>query len=125
MKKIYWGLLFAGVCAMAFSGGVLAGVIKSKVKEKPTEPVAESVKAVISEEETVPDYADESVYYIVRTEGDYIILATVSSSGTETEIERAQINKKVLPVEDVELLEEGLTFDVKDEALMMIENFVS
>lgn len=127
MKKVRWGLRFLCVCVVAFAMGIVTGFVKNNIggeKEMPDD-VGENAQIVIGEEETL-FYALKAVeHYFVVSEGDYIYLTEVFNDSSENVIETVEINKSVLPISDIMLLEEGLTFSDKDEALMMIENFVS
>ncbi len=128
MKKARWILRFLGICIVAFAAGIVTGFIKNGVeenRESPTEEMAGEVRAVITEEETVMYSPKKFKYYLVMSDGDCIALSEVFDDDSENVIEVAEFNPSVLPVSDIELLKEGLTFTDKDEALLMIENFVS
>lgn len=127
MKKIPWVTCFVAVCIIAFASGIVTGFIKTKMQsfQTPSEEEKEAVQSVLEEEETLFYSPVEEVKdYVVISKGDYIILTEVTDS-SETVVEIIEINKSVLPGEDVALLEKGISFSDKNEALMMIENFVS
>lgn len=122
MKKTYVGLIITGACLTAFVGGIMAGYFNSREK---TPEAENNVTPVIIEAETLPKEEKIPDRYEIQLEGGYIVLHEVFDDNTKKEIERAEINTNVLPTQDVKLLKEGIVLQYKDEALMMIENFVS
>ena len=128
MKSIRWVLRFLGICIVAFAAGIVTGFIKNEIRnsnESVTEEFYENVQPVIVEEATVEYKAKEFEHYLVKCDEECIILAEVFDDGSTQTVESFTINKSVLPKEDVALLEDGMSFREKEEALMMIENFVS
>lgn len=127
MKKMQWGICFFVICVVAFAMGIITGFLKNSIREKSFEEEIEidAAKSVIAEEETVTQRAVERICYTVICRGDDIVLLENFSDGSEIEVESTPMNKSVLPKEDIILLEEGITFSNKEDALIMIENFVS
>ncbi len=128
MKKLPWGVVFLILCVMAFSMGIVTGFVKAKLNNVKNEtPLPEeAVKSVLVEEETLVFATEkETLYYVVVSQGDFIFIREAFSDNSEKVIEMIEINKSVLPEEDIALLEEGMRFETKSEALMMVENFVS
>lgn len=128
MKSMRWVLRFLGICVVAFAAGIVTGFIKNEIKsngESVTEEYYENVQAVIVEEATLEYKAKEFVHYLVHCDGDCIMLSEVFDDGSKETVESFAINTSVLPKEDVALLKQGMSFEDKEEALMMIENFVS
>lgn len=128
MKDKHWALRFLLVCFLAFGLGIATGFIKSNIVRHTTPEPTElwDARSVVNEAESVEHR--ESVQFLcyrVHCAGDSIVLSEVFSDNSENIIETAQLNRSVLPKGDIQLLEEGITFEDKDEALMMIENFVS
>ena len=128
MKKAGWILRFTGICIVAFAAGIITGFIKNGAEEVPRATEGEreeKVQHVSVEEETLLYMPKKLKSYKVVSRGDLISLCEVFEDESENVIERAEFNPSVLPVEDIELLKEGIVFADKDEALLMIENFVS
>lgn len=128
MKGVRWILSFLGVCIVAFAAGIVTGFIKNEVKNNEipeTEPIFESARAVIYEEETLPHKESEFLHYLVQCNGNFVVLEKVFTDGKCEVVESYAINTSVLPKADIALLEEGMSFTEKEEALLMIENFVS
>ncbi len=123
MKKTRFWLLVVAAFVLSLSGGMLIGHISSPKAD--AEMPAENVTPVAIEEETLLHAQKTVTHYKVTVEENSIILCEVFSDETEAELERAEINTRVLPKEDVKVLKEGVAFVSKDEALMLIENFVS
>jgi hypothetical protein len=128
MKKMRWILGFVGICIVAFATGIVAGFVKNGIcdmTKATNEPVTEGAIKVMEEEETV-EYAPKKLdHYLVESDGSYITLAEVFVDESKNVVEIMQFNTSVLPKADIMLLEEGMVFEEKDEALLMIENFVS
>lgn len=125
MKKTHFGLLLTGICLAAFLGGVATGYVKNKHRVGEISPDSDMVRAAIIEEETVLHEPNEVDFYEVTSSGDFIVLYEVFSDNTKNELERTYFNTSVLPKDDISLLSEGLSFSDKEDALMMMENFVS
>ena len=128
MKSIRWVLRFLGICIVAFAAGIVTGFIKNEIKsnsESVTENHYENVQAVIVEEATLEYRTKELVDYFVHCDSEVIMLSKVFDDGSKEMVESFAINTSVLPIEDVALLKKGMSFEEKEEALMMIENFVS
>ncbi len=127
MKKMQWGICFFVICVVAFAMGIITGFLRNSIKEQDFEEDIEphAAKSVIAEEETVTQRVVERICYTVISYGEDIVLLENFSDGSEVTLESTPMNKSVLPKEDIVLLEEGINFENKDEALMMIENFVS
>lgn len=128
MKKAGWILRFTGICIVAFAAGIITGFIKNGAEEvlPATEGEREEkVQHVSVEEETLLYMPKKLKCYKVVSRGDLISLCEVFEDESENVIEMAEFNPSVLPVGDIELLKEGIVFADKDEALLMIENFVS
>lgn len=128
MKKAGWILRFAGICIVAFAAGIITGFIKNGAKEVPRATEGEGIEKmqhVSVEEETLLYMPKKLKGYKVTSEGTLISLSEVFEDESENVIERAEFNPSVLPVGDIELLKEGIVFESRDEALLMIENFVS
>lgn len=128
MKKIRWGLKFLGICVVAFSAGIVAGFIKNGESYKETDStdgIVENAHIVTVEEATLPYMRKVFLCYKVSSAGESIKLAEVYDDGTEQVIEVFEFNPTVLPISDIELLKNGINFEDRDEALIMIENFVS
>lgn len=123
VSKTRFGLIVAVAFVLSLSGGMLIGYVNTPKDE--SEMPAENVTPVAIEEETLLHAQKTVTHYKVTVTDDCIILCEVFSDDTETELERAEINTSVLPKEDVKILKDGVAFADKDEALMLIENFVS
>lgn len=122
MKKKYV-LMLLGVCVTAFLGGLTAGFLtvgKSDKEDKQLDPPAVEVKA--KEEQIAKKEID--CYRVQAGEG-YIAVYTVYSDNTKEEVVRSEMNVKVLPAKDVEMLKAGINLPEKTQALMLMENFVS
>ncbi len=128
MKNVRWFLRFFGICIVAFAAGIVTGFIKNEVNNKPeivTEPIFENAQAVIVEEETLEYKESEFLHYLVQSNGNLVLLEKVFTDGKRELVESYTVNTSVLPKADITLLEEGMSFAEKEEALLMIENFVS
>ena len=128
MKSLRWILGFVGICIVAFAAGIVAGFVKNgacDMTEATNEPVTEVAIKVMEEAATV-EYAPKKLdYYLVESDGSYITLVEVFDDESKKVVEIMQFNTSVLPKADIMLLEEGMIFEEKDEALLMMENFVS
>lgn len=128
MKKVRWILGFVGICIVAFAAGIVAGFIKNGVEDiadEASEASFDEAQIVMEEEETVEYMPKRLRHYLVESDGDYIVLAEVFDDESTNVVERMEFNTSVLPKSDIMLLEEGMTFEEKDDALLMIENFTS
>lgn len=123
VKKRYRVLLLVSVCVLAFMNGVLAGYFGKNEKNEKSED-EKGIKAVAVEEETLSE-KQEAMYYTVAIRGDEILLLEVFSDMSERVVEKANVNTSWIPTGEVELLRAGLKFDTKEDALMLVENFVS
>ncbi len=128
MRKARWILRLMGICTVAFAAGIVTGFIKNGVeeaREEASEGITYEVKTVMEEEETLIYSPKRLKHYLVISDGGYIELSEVFDDESENVIEVAEFNPSVLPMDDIVLLKEGIIFSDKDEALLMIENFVS
>lgn len=113
--------VFSLVCVVAFIGGIGTGYLKGK-KNKREEPV-ENVKEAVNEDESVP--LKKEGYYRVQTSENYIYLYEVFDDDTKTEIGKTLINDIFLPKDEEDMLKEGIDFNDKEEALMVMESLTS
>ena len=128
MSKARWILRFVGICIVAFAAGIVTGFIKNDVRKPDavaTEEIKEEAQLVMEEEETLIYLPKKLRHYLVTSDGDYITLVEVFDDESKNVLETMQFNTSVLPKADVILLKQGMIFEDKDEALLMIENFVS
>ncbi len=125
MKKVNPVLIIASVCAVAFLGGIGTGYLRGRKPTNSTEGSTENVKAVVKEEESVPQVINSVECYRVINEDRYILLYEVFTDDTLKEVQRANIENVYLPKEERETLMEGIDFYNKEEALMVMESFIS
>lgn len=128
MRKKSLAVWFPVICSAAFVLGTFAGFVKVYLKngnEVQNVPEADAAKMVIEEEETLIPREKTTLHYVVSIDGGSLVLLQVFDDNSENVVESADINKSVLPKNDILLLEKGIVFSDKDEALMMMENFVS
>lgn len=123
MKKRSFCLMGIGAVAISLTAGILYGNLKNTDNSENVK--TEKVKAVTVEEESVLYDGKQIKYYEVKTEGNNIVLSKVFLDETREEEERTEINESVLPKSDVEILKDGIKFANREEALMLIENFIS
>ena len=124
--------LLVMACAIAFSGGILAGYIKNR-DERPKKETPENVPVNVVSEKTqyeLPtqretEKKDEILNYLVVLNGDELGAYEVYDSGKRVKIESAAIENGNLRKDDREMLEKGISVYERDEALMMIEDFIS
>ena len=124
--------LLVMACAIAFSGGILAGYIKNR-DERPKKETPENVPVNVVSEKTQyelrtqreTEKKDEILNYLVVLNGDELGAYEVYDSGKRVKIESAAIENGNLRKDDREMLEKGISVYERDEALMMIEDFIS
>ncbi|MGM9551335.1 MAG: hypothetical protein ACI3XA_03675 [Clostridia bacterium] len=121
------GLWFGAICVIAFIGGITAGFISSRISLKePIHATEERVEAVNNEEETLPHtVTKETDYYYVCIEGESLVVFEVFDDNTQEEIGRTFVEYANIPQSDKVALSEGIAFEEREEALMLIEDFVS
>lgn len=124
--------LLVTACAIAFGGGIFAGYLKNKEDEPQKEKTENVPVNVVSEKadyvlptQRETEEEDEVLNYRVILEGDELAVYEVYTSGKETKIESAETESGVLRSEDRRMLEKGISVYERDEALMMIEDFIS
>ena len=131
MDKVAKRALMVTACAIAFGSGIFAGYVKNR---PPSEAEGEEEKLipVVSAESApyIPPSERETEkkvfeYYLVRLEGDLVTVSEVYSDKSRKALESAEIESGYLRREDRELLEKGIAITSRDEALMMIEDFIS
>ncbi len=114
-------IIVSGVCAAAFLCGIGAGYMRFRSSEKELK-VGENIEVEAKEESEVIKEID---YYQVRAKENYIIVYQFYKDDTKDVILMSEMNMSVLPKEDLSMLKTGINFPEKEEALMMMENFVS
>ncbi len=123
MKKTKIVLVAAVAVALSVSVGALSGYVQRNSEKN--EKNSEKVKSVAIEEETLVKKDKTVTHYRVEIESSEIVLTEIFDDETEKEIERVEINTVVLPENDVRVLSEGVAFSTKEEALILMENFIS
>ena len=124
--------LLVMACAIAFSGGIFAGYIKNR-DDRPKKETPENVPVNVVSEKTQyetptqreTEKRDEILNYLVALNGDELEVYEVYESGKRAKIESAAIENGNLRRDDREMLEKGISVYERDEALMMIEDFIS
>ena len=124
--------LLVMACAIAFSGGIFAGYIKNR-DDRPKKETPENVPVNVVSEKTQyetptqreTEKRDEILNYLVALSGDELEVYEVYESGKREKIEGAAIENGNLRKDDREMLEKGISVYERDEALMMIEDFIS
>lgn len=126
--------ILTAICALAFGGGLLAGYVndKKEVSLHEKEPLQESMKTAetVREKETpdfrIPEPTEKRIaYYEIRLSGDYIVVFEVYTDNTKSEIERAEIESDMLLHHDRKMLEDGINVSDFDDAMLIVEDFVS
>lgn len=123
MRKIHPVIIIVTVCFMAFVAGIGSGYLKNKLKKEKNTP--EYIQSVVKEEESVTEKVKWVEYYRVMSEDEYIFLYEVFSDNTTNELEKMGIEDVYLPEEEKAILKEGIDFSDKEEALMVMESFIS
>lgn len=121
MRKIHYGFIIGGVCIVALLSGIASGFMKNSARQKDFV----NIKSVAAEEETALYHDKEHDYYELIIDGNYLYMHEVFSDNSKRNIEKAEINIAVLPQSEVEALKKGVKFEEKEEALMIMECFVS
>lgn len=116
-------MAFAAAFAISISVGAVSGYIQRN--RNTGEKISDKIKEVALEEETLIKNEKAVTHYIVTLNESCIVLQEVFDDETKNELERVAINTSVLPKNDVKVLSEGVAFTDKEEALILIENFVS
>lgn len=101
----------------------MLGYMKNPKKETPD--TAENVTPVAVEEATLLYETKQPSHYEVMIDANFIVLREVFKNGSGKELERIKINTELLPEKEVDMLRGGMAFTKREEALMLIENFVS
>lgn len=126
MKNKRFGSIVFSVCMVAFVSGIITGYMKNREEKEEDILPSENVQAVLGEEETAERIVvKEAEYFRIKASEDYVMLYEVFNDKTENEIERCRVDKSFLPESEVQILEEGIDFFNKEEALMVMESFIS
>ena len=126
MKNKRFGSIVFSVCMVAFVSGIITGYMKNREEKEEDILPSENVQAVLGEEETAERIVvKEAEYFRIKASEDYVMLYEVFNDKTENEIERCRVDKSFLPESEVQILEEGIDFFDKEEALMVMESFIS
>lgn len=104
--------------ALFFGGGFAIGRIGTDNKTQPAP--TQTMPAV----ETIADNEDKSPYYELKAENGKLIIYKCIGDNKQV-IASEEISENIFPKEDIEELNQGVTFDRLEEAQQMFENFVS
>ena len=126
MRSKKFGSIVFSVCMVAFISGIITGYVRNRGEKEDNILPSENVQAVLGEEETAERIvAKKAEYFRIKASEDYVMLYEVFNDKTENEIERCKVDKSFLPDSEAKILEEGIDFFDKEEALMVMESFIS
>lgn len=132
MDKVAKRALMVAACAIAFGSGIFAGYEKNRPQHAeegkkdsflPVNVAAESAPYIPPSERETETAVFE--HYLVKIEDNFVTVSEVYSDNGRKILESAEIERGYLRREDRELLEKGIVITSRDEALMMIEDFIS